>query len=63
VRGDMMLFEGWAKGLSGVPAGGLEDMRLCAELLRERKVLYFDGLLKIALAEAALKASLLPPQT
>ena len=32
--------------------GGLEDMRRGVELLREQNVLIFDGLLKIALAEA-----------
>jgi predicted ATPase len=51
-RAYVMFFEGWANA----PAGGLEEMRRGAELLRERKVLYFDGLLKIALAEAEAAA-------
>jgi class 3 adenylate cyclase/tetratricopeptide (TPR) repeat protein len=45
-------FEGWARGWSGAPGGWLEDMRRGAELLREQNISYFDGLLKIALAEA-----------
>ena len=32
------VFEGWAKGLSDAPGGGLGDMRRGAELLRERSV-------------------------
>jgi tetratricopeptide (TPR) repeat protein len=47
-----VIFEGWAKGLSGAPGGWLEDMRSGAKLLRDQNVLYYDGLLKIALAEA-----------
>ena len=47
--------EGWAAAASGAP-GGLEDMRRGAELLREQNVLLFDGLLKIALAEAEARA-------
>ena len=35
---------------------GIEDMRRGVELLREQNVLYFDGLLKIALAEAEAQA-------
>ena len=38
------------------PASGLEDMRRGTELLREQNVLLFDGLLKIALAEAEARA-------
>ena len=41
---------------SGAPADGLGDMRRGAELLREQNVLNFDGLLKIALAEAEPRA-------
>ena len=37
-------------------ASGLEDMRRGVELLREQNVLFFDGLLKIALAEAEARA-------
>ena len=47
---------GWATGPSGAPGGGLEDMRRGAELVREQNVLIFDGLLKIALAEAEARA-------
>ena len=47
-----MFLEGWASAASGAPGRGLEDMRRGVELLREQNVLLFDGLLKIALAEA-----------
>jgi len=46
---------GWAMGRSGGPGSGLEDMRRGVEL-REQNVLIFDGLLKIALAEAEARA-------
>jgi hypothetical protein len=46
--------EGWATAATGAPGGGLEDMRRGVELLREQNILIFDGLLKIALAEAAI---------
>jgi class 3 adenylate cyclase/predicted ATPase len=48
--------EGWVNAASGAIAGGLEDMRRGVELLREQNVLMFDGLLKIALAEAEARA-------
>ena len=48
--------EGWATAAGGEPGGGLADMRRGAEMLREQNVLYFDGLLKIALAEADVAA-------
>ena len=51
-RAFALFFEGLATLDSGTPGGGLEGMRLGAELLRERNALVFDGLLKIALAEA-----------
>ena len=51
-----VFLEGWATGASGAPADGLADMRRGVELLREQNVLYFDGLLKIALAEAEARA-------
>ena len=51
-----MFFEGWATAASGALGGGLEDMRRGVELLREQNVLFFDGLLKIALAEAEAQA-------
>jgi predicted ATPase len=41
---------------SGAPSGGLEEMRRGAELLREQSILNYDGLLKIALAEAEARA-------
>jgi class 3 adenylate cyclase/predicted ATPase len=49
-------FEGWATAADGAPGGGLEDMRRGVDLLREQNVLQFDGLLKIALAEAEARA-------
>ena len=50
-RAFALFFEGWATASRGEP-GGLEDMRRGVDLLREQNVLQFDGLLKIALAEA-----------
>ena len=55
-RAFAMFLEGWATAADGAVGGGLEDMRRGAELLREQKVLLFDGLLKIALAEAEARA-------
>ena len=49
-------FEGWATAADGAPGAGLEDMRRGVDLLREQNVLQFDGLLKIALAEAEARA-------
>jgi predicted ATPase len=51
-----VFLEGWAALQSGAPAQRLEDMRRGVELLRERNALHFDGLLKIALAEAEARA-------
>ena len=51
-----VFLEGWATAESGAPAEGLEAMRRGAELLREQNVLVFDGLFKIALAEAEARA-------
>ena len=51
-----VFLEGWATAASGAPGGGLEDMRRGVEQLREQNVLFFDGLLKIALAEAESQA-------
>ncbi len=48
--------QGWATAASGATGGGLEGMRRGAELLREQNVLAYDGLLKIALAEAEARA-------
>ena len=47
-----VFLQGLAASHTGAPTDGLEDMRRGAELLREQNVLMFDGLLKIALAEA-----------
>jgi predicted ATPase len=51
---------GFIKGLataqSGAASGGLADMRRGVELLRERHVLLYDGLVKIALAEVEARA-------
>jgi ATP/maltotriose-dependent transcriptional regulator MalT len=47
-----VFLEGWAIAASGALAAGLENMRRGVELLREQNVLLFDGLLKIALAQA-----------
>ena len=48
--------EGWATAATGSPGGGLEDMRRGVELLRQQNLPTFDGLLKIALAEAEARA-------
>ena len=48
--------EGWVNVANGAIGGGLEDMRRRVELLREQNVLIFDGLLKVALAEAEARA-------
>src|SRR4029077_13482583 len=47
-----VFLEGWATAASGASGSGLEDMRRGVEQLREQNVLFFDGLLKLALAEA-----------
>ena len=47
-----VFLEGWASAASGASGSGLEGMRHGVELLREQNVLWFDGLLKMALAEA-----------
>jgi predicted ATPase len=44
-----VFLEGWSSAASG---SGLEGMRHGVELLRNQNVLWFDGLLKMALAEA-----------
>ena len=55
-RAFAVFLEGWAASHNGAPARGLEDMRRGVEFLREQNILLFDGLLKIALAEAESKA-------
>jgi predicted ATPase len=47
-----VFLEGWGSAASGASGSGLEGMRHGVEPLREQNVLWFDGLLKIALAEA-----------
>jgi predicted ATPase len=51
-----VFLEGWTSAASGASGNGLEDMRRGVEQLREQNVLFFDGLLKIALAEAEARA-------
>jgi len=51
-RGSAVFLEAWANVAVGAPGDGLEGMRRGVGLLREQNVLWFDGLLKIALAEA-----------
>ena len=51
-----VFLEGWATAATGAIGSGLEDMRRGVELLREQNVLTFDGLVKIALAEAEARA-------
>src|SRR5271166_3700824 len=48
--------QGWATGRSGAPGSGLAEMRRGVEQLREQNILWFDGFLKIALAEAETRA-------
>jgi class 3 adenylate cyclase/predicted ATPase len=47
-----IFFDGLASAQRGTAGGGLEEMRRGIELLREQNVMIFDGLLKIALADA-----------
>ncbi len=49
-------FEGLATAELGALGEGLSDMRRCAESLRQQDLLNFDGLFKIALAEAEARA-------
>ena len=53
-------FDGFLEGLAtaqgSTASGGLEAMRRGIELLREQNVLLFDGLVKIAFAEAEARA-------
>ena len=48
--------ESWATNAGGAPGDGLGDMRRAVDELRGQNVLLFDGLLKIALAEAEARA-------
>jgi class 3 adenylate cyclase/predicted ATPase len=49
-------FEGLATAERGALGEGLSDMRRCVESLRQQDLLNFDGLFKIALAEAEARA-------
>jgi predicted ATPase len=51
-----LFFEGWAIAAGGALGDGLDDMRRAVALLGEQDVLLYDGLLKIALAEAEIQA-------
>jgi predicted ATPase len=55
-RAFSVFLEGWAKAENKVPVDGFEGMRRGVHLLREQNVLMFDGLIKIALAEAEARA-------
>jgi predicted ATPase len=55
-RASGVFLEGWVTAATGAVGSGLEDMRGGAELLREQNLLWFDGLLKITLAEAEARA-------
>jgi DNA-binding response OmpR family regulator/class 3 adenylate cyclase/predicted ATPase len=61
---DLSMLRAWGVFLEGVATAeggglgeGLKDMRRGVELLREQKVLLFDGLIKIALAQTEACAS------
>ena len=56
VRAFGVFLEGWASTANDTPGGGLENMRRGVEQLRAQNILTFDGLLKIALAEAEAAA-------
>jgi predicted ATPase len=51
-----VFFEGMATAESGVAGRGLDEMRRGARLLHDQNVLVFDGLIRIALAEAEARA-------
>ena len=51
-----VFLEGAGRPDSGEPFDGLDGMRRGVELLREQKVLFFDVLVRIALAEAEARA-------
>ena len=55
-RAPGVFLEGVAMAQSGAPAAGLEEMRRGVELLSDQNVVIFDGLLKVALAEAEARA-------
>ncbi|WP_168195473.1 hypothetical protein [Bradyrhizobium sp. NAS80.1] len=51
-----VFLEGLATAASGEIGSGLDGMRRGVDMLREQNVLFFDGLFKIALAEAEFRA-------
>jgi class 3 adenylate cyclase/predicted ATPase len=51
-----VFLEGAARAKSGALGSGLPDMRRGVELLREQNVVIFDGLFKIAIAQAEARA-------
>ena len=51
-----LFLDGVAKVQGGAPATGLADMRRGVDLMREQNLLVYDGLVKIALAEAEARA-------
>jgi predicted ATPase len=51
-----VFLEGVARAEGGAGGGGLEDMRRGAGLLYDQNIVMFDGLVKIALAEAEARA-------
>jgi predicted ATPase len=51
-----VFLEGLATAQGGTSGGGLENMRRGAVLLQDQNILMFDGLVKIALAEAEARA-------
>ena len=51
-----VFLQGWATSASGAIGAGLDDMRQAVDSLRAQNVVLFDGLLKIALAEAEAAA-------
>ena len=51
-----VFLQGWATSQSGALADGIRDMRRGVEDLHQQNVRHFDGLLKIALAEAETRA-------
>ena len=51
-----VFLEGWATAAGDAPGGGLEDIRRGVEQLSKQNILLFDGLVKIALAEAEARA-------
>jgi len=51
-----VFLQGWATSASGAIGAGLDDMRRAVDSLRAQNVVLFEGLVKIALAEAEAAA-------